>query len=123
MKNFFCSVVFLGMATFSCSDDPGADPVVGCDVDNIFELPWIAERIEDLENSKIGREFSYLHSGQYGSQTVFIFGSCCHYCSMASPSVYDCNGNELGRLAGDGIEWDIKDSQLIWKSSENSCNI
>ena len=122
MKRLSCTLIFSGLLAFSCTDD--LDPVVGCDMDNVFDLPWLAERIEGLEDSDIGRNYSYLHSGQYDSQTVFVFGSCCPYCSMAPPSLYDCSGNELGRLGTGGIEWgDIKDLKVIWKSSDNSCNI
>jgi len=125
MKNLFYTFMFLGMVTFSCSDEENPnlpEPFQACGVDNVFELPWIAAGIEDLEKSDIGKKYSSLHSAQYGSQTVFYFGSCCPYCSMVPPSLYDCGGNKLGKFGTEGIDWEeITNFEVIWKSSENEC--
>ncbi len=119
MNRFFYGLAFLGMLTFSCTDD--LDPVAGCDVDNVFDIPWLAERIKGLEETEIGKKYAYLYSGQYGSETVFIFNSCCPYCNMMPPMVYDCSGKELGRM--DSIGEDIQNQKVIWKSSNNSCSL
>lgn len=115
MKKLFFAL--LVVSVFSCSDD--LEPVAGCDVDNVFEIPWLAEQIEGLEKSEIGKRYSYLLSGEYGSETVFIFDSCCPYCSMGPPMVYDCVGKELGRM--DSIGEDIQNLKVIWEASEYSC--
>ncbi|GAA0881337.1 hypothetical protein GCM10009119_43070 [Algoriphagus jejuensis] len=118
MKNLLFA--FLVLAAFSCSED--LNPVAGCDVDNVFDLTWLKERIEDSEKSEIGRKYTSLHAAQYGSQTVFMFMNCCPYCSMAPPSLYDCSGNNLGQVGTDRIDWEeITDFEVIWKSSENEC--
>ncbi|MBN7813168.1 hypothetical protein J0A68_19590 [Algoriphagus sp. H41] len=116
MKRFFL-FSFLAAVVFSCQDD--LKPEAGCDVDNVFEIPWLAEQIEGLEKSEIGKRYSYLLSGQYGAKTVFIFNSCCPYCSMTPPMVYDCAGNELGR--SDSVGEDIQNLKVIWEASEYSC--
>lgn len=112
--------VLLAVIVFSCSDDQ--DP--SCNVDNVVtDLPWLADLLSEEENHFIGQSYSILYTGTYKSKTVFLIGNCCPNCLMLPPSVYDCKGKVLGSL-GDGIEWeDIKDQKVIWKSSNNSCNI
>lgn len=118
--------VFLGFFAVSCSDDP--DP--SCEGANALDLPWLTNLIEQEELHEIGQQYSYLNKGIYmpgnmnSPQRIFFFGNCCPFCSMMPPMVYDCNGNELGRIGEAGIFWErIKDLEVIWKSSDNTCNI
>ncbi len=118
MKNLIYLFVFLGLVT-SCSDDP--DP--SCNVENVVtDLPWLADLLAEEENHFIGQTYSILYTGAYKSKTVFVIGNCCPNCSMAPPAVYDCTGRVLGYMGTDGIEWeDLKDSRIIWRSSNNQC--
>jgi len=121
MKNYIYHFAFLGLLAFSCSDDP--DPIKACDVDNVLDMPWLAERIEELESSEFSRTYSSISMGTYNSQTVFISGNCCPNCNSVI-TVSDCSGNNLGIIGQDDISADeITDRKVIWKSSENSCNI
>lgn len=115
MKKLFFALLLA--SAFSCSED--LEPVAGCDVDNVFEIPWLAKRIKGMEKSEIDREYTSLLSGQYGSQTVFVFDSCCPRCFMMPPAVYDCSGKELGRM--DTIGEDVQNLTVIWEGSEFSC--
>lgn len=128
MKNPIYLFAFLGLLAFSCSDDP--DPIKACDVDNVLDMPWMAELIEVEEQHEIGQSYSYLMTGKYKSaamsapQPVFFFMNCCPNCLMVPPVVYDCGGGELGRMGSEGILLEeIKDQEVIWKSSKNSCTI
>lgn len=121
MKNLIYLFLFLGLLTFSCSEDP--DPVKACQVDNVLELPWLQELIAETEKFEIGRDFTYITMGTYDSQTVFVLRNCCPLCNSVSP-VFDCSGNPLGVIGSDGIVFDeISDREVIWKSSNNSCEI
>ena len=126
MKNFLYLSAFLGLLAFSCSDD--VDP--SCDVENAIDMPWLAELIEEEEKYLIGQDYSFLYTGIYKSgamkdqRRVFMFGNCCPGCLMAPPSIYDCSGAVIAQLGTDGLEWEkISDSEVIWKSSNNSCEV
>ena len=121
MKNLFFLFAFLGLVTFSCSDDPV--PIQACNVDDVMDLPWLQELTAETEEFEIGMNYSYITMGTYDSQTVFVLQNCCPNCQSVFP-VYDCSGNQLGLIGADGIVWDeISDRKVIWKSSMNSCNI
>lgn len=121
MKNYFYLFAFLGMLNFSCSDDN--DPVKACNVDNVLELPWLQELIAETEEFEIGRDYAYITMGTYDSQTVFVSQNCCPLCNSIVV-VYDCSGNTIGKIGYEGISADeITDREVIWKSSNNSCNI
>ena len=126
MKSYIYLLAFLGLLAFSCSDDQ--DP--SCDVESAIDMTWLAELIEEEEKHLIGQDYSFLYTGIYkqsamkSQRRVFIFGNCCPGCLMTPPAVYDCSGEVLGKLGTDGIEWEeITDSEVIWKSSNNSCSI
>jgi hypothetical protein len=123
MKNFGYLFALLAIVTFSCSDV--SDPIQTCDVDNVLtDLPWLADLLEEQESHQIGQAYSYLSSGKYKSKRVFILSNCCPYCLSLPNPVYDCAGNMLGRLYADDIEPDkVKDQEIIWRSSDNSCSI
>ena len=122
MNKLIYLFAFLGLLAFSCSDD--TDPVKACNVDNVLDMPWMQELIAETEEFEIGRDYAYITMGTYDSQTVFVPQNCCPNCNMSPPLVYDCSGEVLGQLRTDGIEWEeITDSEVIWKSSNNSCNI
>lgn len=124
MKRLSILLVFVSLIAISCSED--LDPQ--CGVGNVVsDLPWLVELIEVEESSEIGQIYSYLERGTYTtmskSQTVFVFGNCCPSCAMLPPLIYDCSSQELGRV-GESIQWeDIKDMEVVWKSSRNTCPI
>ena len=120
MKNFIYLFAFVGLLAFSCSDD--SDPIRACNVDNVLELPWLQERIAEIESTQFGREYSYISMGTYESPIVFVLGNCCSFCNTVVP-ILDCGGNALGTL-GSGIDFnEIMDRKVIWKSSANLCNV
>ena len=120
MKNYCYLFAFLGMLNFSCSDD--SDPIRACEVGNVLELPWVQERIAEIESTEFGREYSYISMGTYKSQTVFVLGNCCSFCNTVVP-ILDCDGNTLVTL-GSGIDFnEIIDRKMVWKSSANLCNV
>ena len=126
MKNFIYLFAFLALLAFSCSDD--VDP--SCGVEDAIDMPWLAKLIEEEEKHFTGQNYSFLYTGIYrpstmiGQRRVFMFGNCCPGCLMSPPTIYDCSGETLGQLGTDGIEWEeITDSEVIWKSSNNSCSI
>lgn len=112
---------FLICLNFSCSED--SEPIEACATDNVLEdLPWLVERIEELEKSDFGQEYSFISKGTYQSQTVFIFQNCCPNCNSVF-TVQDCSGNSLGTFGTGGIQTsEVTDMTVIWKSSKNSCN-
>ena len=121
MKKLIYAFVFLGLLTFSCSDD--SDPIRACNVDNVLDLPWLEELIAETEEFEIGRDYSFITMGTYQSQTVFVLQNCCPNCNSTFP-VFDCSGNPLGSIGPEGVPFEeIANREVIWKSSNNSCNI
>ncbi|MBN7813167.1 hypothetical protein J0A68_19585 [Algoriphagus sp. H41] len=121
MKKLLYVFAFLGLLTFSCSDD--SDPIRACGMDNVLEMPWIQQQIAETESTELGRDYWYISTGTYHSQTVFLLQNCCPMCNTIVP-IFDCGGNTLGTLGSSGISLDdISDRKVIWKSSNNSCNI
>ena len=121
MKKLIYLSTFLGLFAFSCSDDP--KPIQACNVDNVLEMPWLEEEITELEDSEFGREYVVISMAMYNSQPVFIVANCCPTCNSVV-TVRDCGGNYLGWIGQDGISADeIKDRKVIWRSSENACNV
>ena len=129
VRNFIYLFALLAIVTFSCSDD--SDPIQSCDVNNVLtDLPWLVDLIEEEEKIFVGQSYSIIYSGMYRSgvmskpQRVFVITNCCPNCSMLPPPVYDCAGNMLGRLYADDIEPEkVMEWEIIWKSSDNSCNL
>lgn len=121
MKNYIYLIFFLVCFSFSCSDD--TDPIRACNVENVLDLSWLQELIAQTEKFEIGRDYTFISMGIYDSQTVFLLNNCCPLCNSIVP-VYDCSGNTLGTIGSEGISADeITDLKVIWKSSNNSCNI
>ncbi|GAB3219082.1 hypothetical protein GCM10027454_07910 [Algoriphagus aestuariicola] len=121
MKKLLYSLSFLVLLTVSCSDDP--DPIRACNVENAMDLVWLQELIVETEEFEIGRDYSFITMGIYDSQTVFVLQNCCPLCNSVYP-VYDCSGNSLGVIGSAGVPFEeITDRKVIWKSSNNSCNI
>lgn len=121
MKNLV--YLFALLFCFSCSEV--SEPMEACATDNVLtDLPWLIDLIENEENGFIGKNYSYISTGIYKSKRIFILSNCCPNCLMLPPPVYDCSGNMLGRVGDDDFESDkIKDEEVIWKSSENSCTV
>jgi len=117
MKNYIYLFAFLGMLTFSCSDD--SDPAKACKVDSIQDMPWLQELIESYQ---VGDHT--ITMGKYDSQTVFVATTCCALCNMTAPPVFDCSGNFVGKIGYDGIMLEeITDKKVVWKSEDNSCGM
>lgn len=120
MKKATYLFLILAIGFSACSDD--SEPLQACKTDNVLvDLPWLAELIEEQEQSFIGQNYSFISTGKYKLKTVFILQNCCPNCNSVSP-VYDCSGEKLGFLGSNDIEIDkVQKYEVIWKSSENSC--
>lgn len=120
-RSVFLLLVF-ALTFGSCSEDD-VEPLQACETQNVLvDLPWLAELIEEQEQSFIGQNFSFISTGKIKGRRVFVLNNCCPYCSMLPPPVYDCSGNILGDLATRGFEFEeIDNYEVIWKSSNNGC--
>ena len=121
MKKALLLFLMVSLVISSCSKDE-LDPIQDCGTDNVLQdLPWLAELIEGLEQSEIGSKYSYISQAVYEGQTVFVLQNCCPFCNSVY-TVTDCAGNDLGFIGSGGIDPSaITDSEVIWKSSENTC--
>lgn len=105
----------------SCNEE---DPLIYCGTQNPTEdLPWLKAAIEQAEQSELA-EYTYVMTGRYQGQSVFIFQSCCPFCNFAI-IVLDCQGNSLGVLgSNDGIAVDdIENLTPIWIPANSVCQI
>lgn len=118
------TILFLvfAMSLSACSEDEVA-PLQSCNTQNVLvDLPWLAELIEEQEQSFIGQNYAFITTGKINKRRVFFLQNCCPNCSSAPPDLLDCSGNVLGVLGTKGFELDdIENYEVIWKSSENSC--
>jgi hypothetical protein len=121
MQRAFLLFLMVSLVISSCSKDE-LDPIQACATDNVLQdLPWLAELIEGLEQSEIGSKYSYISQAVYEGQTVFVLQNCCPFCNSIY-TVTDCAGNDLGFIGSGGIDPStITSSEVIWKSSENTC--
>lgn len=121
MKKAVYLFLILAIAFSSCSKDE-VEPLQACDTQNVLvDLPWLAELIEEQEQFIIGQNFSFIGTGKLNQKRVFILQNCCPFCNTVAP-VYDCNGEELGFLGSNDINFeDIENYEVIWKSSKNEC--
>lgn len=116
--------VFLLVFAFTfiaCSEDE-VEPLQACNTQNVLvDLPWLAELIEEQEQSEIGQNFSFIATGKFGKSRVFILQNCCPFCASIFP-VFNCSGDVLGSIGSDGFDLDkIENYEVIWKSSINAC--
>lgn len=123
MKNALFLFLILAVGFSSCSEDE-VEPLQACDTQNVLvDLPWLANLIEEQEQSNIGQNYSFITTGKIKQRRVFFLQNCCPNCLFAPPTILDCSGNALGTLGTKGFELDdIENYEVIWKSSENSCN-
>lgn len=122
MKKIPLLLIFSCLLAFSCSDEDVS--IQSCNVDNVLtDLPWLHQKIEESEQSDFSREYNFITIGTLDSKSVFVFQNCCPFCNSVYV-VYDCRGNTLGIIGSDGLTMEaIADKRVIWKSSDNSCNI
>src|SRR5689334_1465696 len=118
-KPVFALVVLLSTSLlFACHDDDVKD----CGVTNpAEELEWFKAKAQAAESSGDMAKYIYCLQGDYKNQRVYIWADCCPVCNSMI-LVYDCAGNELGRLGNGegGIDPEaIKKQSLVWKSSTN----
>jgi hypothetical protein len=117
MRSRFFIILSTLCFLISCHEekDPGS-------VENpVKELPWLVDRIQELENSELGQYF-YFTQAKYGNETVFILGNCCPMCDSNIP-VYNCSGEQIGIVYGDIPETILDNDILIWKSTNSTCTI
>lgn len=121
MKRTAILLLAFAMSFSACSEDEVA-PLQACDTQNVLmDLPWLAELIEEQEQSFVGQNYSFIATGKFNQRRVFILQNCCPNCASIFP-IYTCEGDVLGTLGSGGIEFDSIDNyEVIWKSSENSC--
>lgn len=123
MKKIILPFVLLIALSFSCQEEN--TPSTACQIENpLQEMDWLKVIIENLEGSSL-TEYMYISQATRGSSTVFLVQNCCPFCNTVTP-VYNCEGVLLGILGSgeNGIDpTTIKNSKVIWKSENFSCNI
>jgi hypothetical protein len=117
MKKSIYVLAFIGFLAFSCSEDQ--DPIKACNVDNVMDLPWLQEKIEQYQAGD-----NTVTIGKYQSQTVFVVTTCCAVCNMFPPPVFDCAGAVIGTIGYEQISLDdITDRKVVWRSEDTSCGM
>ncbi|MDX5339730.1 MAG: hypothetical protein LPK25_11925 [Cyclobacteriaceae bacterium] len=119
MKNLL-PFLFLSLVIFSCKESEGPE---SCGVENPAQnLPWLAERIEEIEASSFS-EYFYVTEARYKGNTVFLMENCCPFCSSVV-TVFNCSGENIGYLSEqNGIDpAEITQVRIAWKPSNSSCN-
>lgn len=123
MKKLILPFVLLISLSFSCQEE--TIPSTACQIENpVQELDWLNVIIEDLESSSL-TVYMYISQAKIETKTVFLVQNCCPFCNTVTP-VYDCEGVLLGNLGSGekGInQADLKNSKVIWKAENFSCNI
>lgn len=123
MKKNILPLVLLIALSFSCQEE--TTPSTTCLIENpVQELDWMKVIIKELESSFL-TEYMYISQARYGPSKVFLVQNCCPFCSTVTP-VYNCEGVLLGILGSgeNGIDPStIKNSKVIWKPENFSCNI
>ncbi|SFG35424.1 hypothetical protein SAMN04487988_10367 [Algoriphagus hitonicola] len=113
-------VAFATMLVFSFSCQEKENPIQACGVENpVANLTWLNERVEELESTEFGRNYSYISEVLYQGQTLFMEGNCCPNCNSVF-TYYDCQGN----LFEDEIaSTEVTENKLIWKSESSLCTV
>lgn len=121
LKGFWKGILpgLILLTLISCSEEEG--PIALCGgTSELDELAWVQELIDELEKSKISREFSYLMSGDFEGTTYLYLGNCCPYCNSI-PVVYDCQGNRMEDSSD--LIFKLDNVHLVYKSDSNSCQL
>lgn len=122
MKKIFILIFILTLSQ-SCSNDDEDVPVISaCDVNNpIEDLPWLKAQVNQIiENNSDVSKYFYMEITEYEGGTIFIANNCCPICGTIVP-VYNCEGASLG-LLNDVIKSDeIKNSKIIFKRNDFTC--
>ncbi len=110
--------IFLMIGSISCVSD---DMPVACEVSAAEDLPWLAEKIRQIDDaaSDFDRQYAYVNLGWYKSQRVVIFRNCCPFCNYI-PQAYTCDGALLS-----DIEWTGDNAptgeELWWAHEDSTC--
>lgn len=113
MKTYLMFFVLM-IAIVSCQDDDGAK---ACDVDNpVTDLPWLKDKVTELENSELSRKYFYVVQADYEGQTVFYVNSCCPMCLIVI-QYYNCSGEIIESVDPDKV----RNSTTIWTAEANEC--
>ncbi len=111
--------VFFVLAALSCEYNHTSMTNGYCDVkDAAVDLPWLKERIKDIESSSL-KEYFYISRATYKGKTVIIQGNCCPMCNTVIP-VTNCAG-ELLFYADDTKSKDLKNITVIWRPEPFAC--
>lgn len=123
MKKLLLPLVLMVFFFSSCQEE--TIPSTACQIENpVQNMDWLKVLIEGLENGSL-TEYIYISQATRGSQTVFMLQNCCPFCNTVT-SVYDCDGVLLGHLGNgsNGIDpTSLKNSKVIWKPENSSCNL
>lgn len=91
-------------------------PKFACDVsDPANNLPWLKERIHEIEQSSL-RQYFRVEKVEYDGEIGFYVSSCCPLCSTV-PLFYKCSGDSI--LITDPSKLVVKG--VIWQPSDYSC--
>ncbi len=122
MSRLVILLLVFGFTFSACSEDE-VEPLQVCDTQNVLvDLPWLAELIEEQEQSFIGQNYSFIATAKLKQRRVFILQNCCPFCASIFP-VFNCSGEVLGSIGSEGMDFeDFNNYEVIWKSSDNTCN-
>lgn len=112
--------LFLGSALiFSCEKNPLANNT--CDVKNpLKDLDWMKRDIAFIEQlSPDESQYITITMATYNGETVFFSIYCDPLINSVFP-VRDCSGKTIGYW-GEIPQEELKDQQVIWRSSNCIC--
>lgn len=117
-------VLLLCLFSLLCCDDDTMDvPIIAaCGVDNPIEnLSWLRSLADEInQNESDVAPFFFIEIGEFEGETIFISNNCCPICGTVIP-VYNCEGEFLSFLNDEIKIADIKNSRIIFKRDDFSC--
>ena len=115
MRKSIALLVFVSLFIFSCQEETTV-----CNIPEGSIPGWMSEIITELEPTA-AYSYSYIVSGRYEGQEVFILKNCCPFCGSVYP-VYTCDGASLGTLGNEVNANDIEDEKFFWAPEAVQCS-
>ena len=116
MKNYLLPLLLSIMLFSGCNEDKGI-----CNLPEDAQPIWVQDLIADLEGGA-AYTYSFMMTGTYEGQQVFILKNCCPFCASAFP-VFTCDGTEIGTIGSEINPNDIKDEEFYWAPPAVQCAI
>lgn len=116
MKKYLNLLIPVFFLAFACQENKGI-----CDLPEDTQPVWVQDLITDLEGSA-AFNYSYIVTGTYEGQQVFVLKNCCPFCSSAFP-VFICDGTEIGTIGSEINGNNIRDEEFYWAPAGVQCSI